>query len=203
MAGTRKVLRSEMAPAGRLPAEYRTHSLRKRKQIAKAWCGRAQAPEREPRSTVRLPSVKPPSVLVPCGLRAQSGPAAAAHAPEPMASTREGLRAEIAPAGRHGPPMRQSRWPARCTPSVAKDRRQRPPGGEHGPETRSGGLKLVSIVAALTFVALFPDTVSARQRWPPGLLPGARGRRSPAISILGIDRDQTHADLRGANPLSV
>ena len=81
---------------------------------------------------------------------------------------------------------------------MAKDRRQRPPGGEHGPETRSGGLKLVSIVAALTFVALFPDTVSARQRWPPGLLPGARGRRSPAISILGIDRDQTHGRFEGS-----
>jgi hypothetical protein len=46
-------------------------------------------------------------------------------------------------------------------------------------------------------VALFPDTISSPPLWPLGSLPRARGRKSPAISILGIDRDQTHGRFRG------
>jgi hypothetical protein len=130
--------------SGPAPRRNRTHSLRKRKQTVKAWCGRAEAPEREPRSTARLPAVKPPSVLVPCGLRARK------RAGRGRACARTDGRYPGRPPRRNrasGParaPMPPGPVAGPVQPSAPKDQRQRPPGAESGPRAPSGGLSYVT-----------------------------------------------------------
>jgi hypothetical protein len=65
-----------MAAPPQPPCRNRASGLRKRKQAGRGQPGRAQAPERQPCS-IGLPTVKPPSVLDPCGSRATSKPISA------------------------------------------------------------------------------------------------------------------------------
>jgi hypothetical protein len=69
-AGPARTAHAPEPVAGRYPREApprrnRTSGLRRRNTGRKGTAGRAQAPERQPCSLVRLPAVKPPSVLDP------------------------------------------------------------------------------------------------------------------------------------------